>query len=127
MRADQPGGFMWAYASLGDRERRRAAMAANPGWAEFNHATGKLAPLRTQTTIILKPTIISPIRQSAGAGPDPAPIPPGFTRAPSRGKLPAMKSWTGRKLQMPNGIAPKPARAASGVGRPAPAMTLDRP
>ena len=53
---------MWAYASLGDRERRRAAMAANPGWAEFNHATGKLAPLRTQTTKILKPTIISPIR-----------------------------------------------------------------
>lgn len=54
--------FMWAYAGLGDRERRRAAMAADPGWAAFNAETAKVAPLKTQTTMILRPTAISPIR-----------------------------------------------------------------
>jgi len=54
--------FMWAYASLGDRDRRRAAMAADPGWAEFGRATAQVSPLKTQTTMILKPTAISPIK-----------------------------------------------------------------
>ena len=27
--------FMWAYESMGDRERRRGGLAADPAWAKF--------------------------------------------------------------------------------------------
>ncbi|MDO9711367.1 NIPSNAP family protein [Paracraurococcus lichenis] len=54
--------FAWAYSSLGDRDRRRAAMAADPGWAEFQKATGGLGALKAQNTLILKPVPWSPIR-----------------------------------------------------------------
>lgn len=54
--------FMWAYEGLGDRDRRRAAMAADPGWAEFLKATAGLGALKQQTNMILKPTGFSPIR-----------------------------------------------------------------
>ena len=54
--------FMWAYTSLGDRERRRAGMLADPAWVAFGRETAKVAPLKTQTTMILKPTAFSPIR-----------------------------------------------------------------
>jgi hypothetical protein len=37
-------------------------MAADPGWAAFGKATAPVAPLKTQTTMILKPTSISPIK-----------------------------------------------------------------
>ncbi|MBY0334370.1 MAG: NIPSNAP family protein [Acetobacteraceae bacterium] len=54
--------FMWAYTSLGDRDRRRAQMATDPGWAEFQKATAGAAPLKQQTTMVLKPVPFSPIR-----------------------------------------------------------------
>ncbi len=54
--------FMWAYESLGDRDRRRTAMAADPGWGEFLKATAGLGALKQQTNMILKPTSFSPIR-----------------------------------------------------------------
>ncbi|GGG34302.1 hypothetical protein GCM10010964_22790 [Caldovatus sediminis] len=54
--------FMWAYEGLGDRDRRRAAMAADPGWAEFVKATAGIGALKQQTNMILKPTAFSPIR-----------------------------------------------------------------
>ena len=54
--------FAWAYSSLGDRDKRRAAMAADPGWAEFQKATAPLGALKQQTTMVLKPTAFSPIR-----------------------------------------------------------------
>ncbi len=54
--------FLWAYEGLGDRDRRRAAMAADPGWGEFVKATAGLGALKQQTTMILKPTGFSPIR-----------------------------------------------------------------
>ena len=54
--------FMWAYTSLGDRDRRRAQMAQDPGWAEFQKATAPLGALKQQTTMVLKPVSFSPIR-----------------------------------------------------------------
>ncbi|MBL6457853.1 NIPSNAP family protein [Belnapia sp. T6] len=54
--------FAWAYSSLGDRDKRRAAMAADPGWAEFQKATAPLGALKQQTTMVLKPTSNSPMR-----------------------------------------------------------------
>jgi len=54
--------FMWAYESMGDRDRRRAVMEKDPGWAEFRRATADILPLKQQTTMILKPTSFSPIR-----------------------------------------------------------------
>jgi hypothetical protein len=54
--------FAWAYSSMADRDRRRTAMMADPGWAEFQKATGGLGALKQQTTMLLKPTANSPIR-----------------------------------------------------------------
>lgn len=54
--------FMWAYESLGDRDRKRAAMATDPEWQAFGRHTNEYLPLKQQTTMILKPTGFSPIR-----------------------------------------------------------------
>jgi hypothetical protein len=54
--------FMWGYTSLGDRDKRRAQMAGDPGWAEFGKATAAAGPLKQQTTMILRPVSFSPIR-----------------------------------------------------------------
>jgi hypothetical protein len=51
---------MWAYEDYGDRERRRAAMAADPRWQTF---AAKIQPLiHTQRNRILIPTAFSPVR-----------------------------------------------------------------
>jgi hypothetical protein len=51
---------MWGYASLGDREERRAALQADATWKEF---LTRLTPLiHTQRNRILVPTAFSPIR-----------------------------------------------------------------
>ncbi|MDB5373449.1 MAG: hypothetical protein JWP04_2091 [Belnapia sp.] len=54
--------FAWGYSSLGDRDRRRSQMMADPGWAEFQKATGPLGALKQQSTLVLKPVPWSPIR-----------------------------------------------------------------
>ena len=54
--------FAWAYEGLGDRDRRRTAMMADPGWAEFGKAIAPLGALKQQTTMLLKPTSFSRIR-----------------------------------------------------------------
>lgn len=54
--------FLWAYEGMGDRDRRRGAMAADPAWAEFGRTTSALGALKQQTTMILKPTAFSAIR-----------------------------------------------------------------
>ncbi len=54
--------FMWAYESLADRARRRAAMEQDAGWAEFRKVTGPTGALRQQTNMILKPAPFSPIK-----------------------------------------------------------------
>jgi hypothetical protein len=51
---------MWGYASLGDREERRAALQADETWKGF---LTRLTPLiHTQRNRILVPTAFSPIR-----------------------------------------------------------------
>ena len=54
--------FAWAYEGMGDRDRRRGAMVADPGWAEFTKAVVALGALKQQTTMVLKPTGFSAIR-----------------------------------------------------------------
>ena len=54
--------FAWAYTSLGDREKRRAAMAADPGWAAFGKAVAATGALKQQSTLVLKPVPWSPMR-----------------------------------------------------------------
>jgi NIPSNAP len=51
---------MWGYESLGERERRRAALQADETWKAF---LKRLTPLiHTQRNRILIPTSFSPIR-----------------------------------------------------------------
>jgi hypothetical protein len=51
---------MWGYDSLGERERRRAELQADPRWKAF---LPRLQPLiHTQHNRILLPTSFSPIR-----------------------------------------------------------------
>jgi hypothetical protein len=51
---------MWGYDSLGERERRRAALQADETWKAF---LKRLTPLiHTQRNRILVPTSFSPIR-----------------------------------------------------------------
>jgi NIPSNAP len=51
---------MWAYDNFEERTRRRAEMAADPGWQAY---LGKIRPLIvSQESKILLPTGFSPIR-----------------------------------------------------------------
>jgi hypothetical protein len=51
---------MWRYADAGDRERRRAAMEADPQWWAFREKTsGFVIEMRSR---ILRPTSFSPMR-----------------------------------------------------------------
>jgi hypothetical protein len=51
---------LWGYASLGEREERRAALQADATWKAFLQ---RLTPLiHTQRNRILVPTAFSPIR-----------------------------------------------------------------
>ena len=51
---------MWRYADAGDRERRRAAMEADPAWQAFRAKTsGFVIEMRSR---ILRPTSFSPMR-----------------------------------------------------------------
>ncbi|QDZ13328.1 NIPSNAP family protein [Devosia ginsengisoli] len=51
---------LWGYASLDDRLARRDAMAKDPRWQAYLSATVDLVDI--QTTRLLRPTSISPIR-----------------------------------------------------------------
>ena len=51
---------LWAYASLADRESRRAAMAKDPNWQEYRRHIPPV--VLTQTSEILTPTAFSPLR-----------------------------------------------------------------
>ena len=51
---------LWGYESLAERERRRAALQADPAWKEL---LTRLTPMvHTQRNRILVPTSFSPIR-----------------------------------------------------------------
>jgi hypothetical protein len=51
---------LWGYENLGDRERRRAAMLADPRWAEYLARVTDLVDI--QTTRILHPVAYSPLQ-----------------------------------------------------------------
>lgn len=51
---------MWRFEDLGDRERRRAAMEADPAWQAFRaEAARYVLQMRSR---ILRPTSFSPLR-----------------------------------------------------------------
>ena len=47
---------LWAYDSQADREARRTAMAADPGWAEYARKAAELGVLLEMHNRILSPT-----------------------------------------------------------------------
>ena len=51
---------MWRYADMGDRERRRAAMDADPEWQVFRKRTSHF--VQSMRSRILRPTDFSPMR-----------------------------------------------------------------
>ncbi|WP_418321253.1 NIPSNAP family protein [Piscinibacter sakaiensis] len=51
---------MWRYDNLGDREKRRAALDADPAWAEYRRAFAALDVVIDQQSQILRPTDFSP-------------------------------------------------------------------
>ncbi len=53
---------LWSYDSIEDRARRRAALAADPGWVDFLKRVGELAPFQAQENKILVPTSFSPLQ-----------------------------------------------------------------
>ncbi len=52
---------LWGYASLADREARRAAMLADPAWTRLKQRTAALAAVQQQENWILTPLPFSPI------------------------------------------------------------------
>lgn len=61
--------FLWAYEDMGDRERRRAAMEADPAWDAFRRRGRGLGALETQANQLLAPVPWAPA---------PAPPPAGY-------------------------------------------------
>ena len=53
---------LWAYEDQGDRERRRNAMMADPGWQEFLRRSRESGALVAQENRFLRPTDFSPIQ-----------------------------------------------------------------
>lgn len=51
---------MWGYASMAEREEKRARLYADPEWIAFGPKTTHL--IQTMQTEILRPTSFSPIR-----------------------------------------------------------------
>ena len=51
---------LWAYEDQGDREKRRAAMAADPGWAVYLKHSEEAGLLVAQENRLLKPTDFMP-------------------------------------------------------------------
>jgi len=52
--------LMWAYDSLADRERRRAAMCADPAWQGFIASVWALDAIQSQDVMIMNPAPYSP-------------------------------------------------------------------
>ncbi len=47
---------IWAYDSAADREKKRAAMQADPAWQNFLKLSGEAGYLDEQTTMLMTPT-----------------------------------------------------------------------
>ena len=53
---------MWGYADQGDREKRRAAMAADPAWGTYLSEAARLDLLVKMENRIIRPTSFSPVQ-----------------------------------------------------------------
>ncbi|MDD2130477.1 NIPSNAP family protein [Pseudomonas sp. 17391] len=53
---------LWGYASLDERMQRRAAMAADPRWAEFSKRNRKLGAVLRLQSRLMRPTGFSPLQ-----------------------------------------------------------------
>jgi len=53
---------LWGFEDLADRQRRRAAMALDPEWAEFLRLNEELGALMHQENKIIVPTSFSPMK-----------------------------------------------------------------
>ena len=53
---------IWGYASLDERIARRAAMAADPRWAEFSRRNRELAAVVSLQSRLMRPTGFSPLK-----------------------------------------------------------------
>jgi NIPSNAP len=51
---------LWGFASLAEREHRRALMEADPGWAVYRQALQELDVVVEQSTKMLRSTSFSP-------------------------------------------------------------------
>ena len=54
---------IWAYQNAADREQRRAAMQADPGWAAYLEESAKLGALESQQNRLMKPVDFFPIKR----------------------------------------------------------------
>ena len=52
--------LIWAYESLADRERRRAAMTADPAWQAFIQSVWALDAIQEQDVMVMNPAPCSP-------------------------------------------------------------------
>jgi hypothetical protein len=51
---------LWGYEDQGDREKRRAAMAVDPGWIDYLKRSAELAAVTAQENRFLKATPFGP-------------------------------------------------------------------
>jgi hypothetical protein len=58
---------MWGYADQGDREKRRAAMAADPAWQAYLGKVGAQGALIRMQNRIIRPTGFFAAQQAARA------------------------------------------------------------
>jgi hypothetical protein len=52
--------FMWGYDSMGDREKRREALAADPAWQKYLEDLWAMDALVSQEIKLLRPASFSP-------------------------------------------------------------------
>ena len=60
---------MWGYTDQGDRERRRAAMAADPAWQAYLRKVGEAGLLIAMENRIIRPTGFFEAHRAARAAP----------------------------------------------------------
>lgn len=54
---------IWAYDNAADREKRRAAMQADPEWQNFLKLSAEAGYLENQTTMLMVPTKVFPFKK----------------------------------------------------------------
>jgi NIPSNAP len=54
---------IWVYESAADREKKRAAMQADPDWIAYQAESGKLGALLSQENRLMKPVDFFPLKR----------------------------------------------------------------